>query len=208
MFFDVELSPSPRKMGMGVLAGSPGFLSFYYLAALSVGYFSGYVLLVFGKDVAYRWGRATGILRLFNGVVTGLLWVAAIGLPAILFYGNFRHIRDSNGSAVSQFANEMAKSLPPMPAVVLADDPARLYLAMGASQRLGLPDQYTFIESRSLVHREYLRYLADRYPAFRKEVEDRTPARGDHRPANRRSPVASCPAAAGLLFASQFRQLL
>jgi tetratricopeptide (TPR) repeat protein len=172
MFFDVKLSPSPRNMGLGVMAGSPGFLSFYYLAALSVGYFSGYVLLVFGTDVQFIWGRARGLLRVFNGVMTGLLWVAALGFPALLFCLNFPHIRDFNNHAVIDFGNEMAKSLPARPAFVLADDPARLYLAMGACQSLGLPDQYTFIESRSLVHREYLRFLADRYPAFRKEIKD------------------------------------
>ena len=103
----------------------------------------------------------------------------------------------------------MAKSLPAKPAVVLADDPTRLYLAMGASQSLGLPDQYIFIESRSLVHREYLRYLADRYPAFRKEMKDPDGLPEEiTSPANRRSSGASGPAAAGLLFASQFRRLL
>jgi thioredoxin-like negative regulator of GroEL len=172
MFFDVKLSPSPRRLGLGVM-GPPCFLSFYYLAALSVGYFSGYVLLVFGKDVAYRWGQATGIPRVLNGVVTGLLWVAAIGLPALLICLNFPHIRDFTSPAtVAQFGKELAQGLPGKPAIVLADDRSRLYLAMGASQSLGLPDQYIFIESRSLVHREYLRYLANRYPAFRKEIKD------------------------------------
>jgi len=172
MFFDVRFSPSPRNMGLGVLPGSPGFLTFYYLAALSVGYFSGYVLLVFGKDVEFGWGRAKGLLRVLNGVVTGLLWVAALGLPGWLFWLNLPHIRDFNNHAVAQFGNEMAKSLPAKPAIVLADDPARLYLAMGARQSLALPDQYIFLESRSLVHREYLRFLADHYPAFRKEIKD------------------------------------
>jgi tetratricopeptide (TPR) repeat protein len=71
----------------------------------------------------------------------------------------------------------MAKSLPAQPAIVLADDPARLYLAMGAAGSLGLPNQYIFVESRSLIHREYLRYLADRYPSLRKELvnPDRLP---------------------------------
>jgi tetratricopeptide (TPR) repeat protein len=172
MFFDVKLSPSPRNMGLGVLPGAPGFLSFYYLAALSVGYFSGFVLLVFGKDVQIVWVRATGLLRVFNRTVTGLLWVAAIGLPALLFWQSFPHIRDFNNHAVAEFGNEMAKSLPAKPAFVLADDPARLYLAMGASQSLGLPDQYIFLESRSLVHHQYLRFLVDRYPAFRQEIKD------------------------------------
>ena len=171
MFFDVKASPSPRNMGLGVIAGWPAFLTFYYLAALSVGYFSGYVLLVFGKDVAFRWGQATGLLRALNTGVTGLLWLAAFGLPALLFRVNYPHIRDFTNPVVAQFGNEMAGSLPPRPAIVLADDKDRLYLTIGASQRLNLPDQYAFIESRSLMHREYLSFLMERYPAFRKELK-------------------------------------
>jgi hypothetical protein len=109
--------------------------------------------------------------------VVGLLWAAAIGFPAMLFYGNFPHIRDLNSPAVAEFGKEMARALPSKPVVVLADDPARLYLAMGAARSLGLPDQYTFVESRSLAHREYLRYLAGRDPSIRKELgsPDRLP---------------------------------
>ncbi|HZM06637.1 MAG TPA: tetratricopeptide repeat protein [Candidatus Saccharimonadales bacterium] len=171
IFFDVRFSPSPRNMGMGSLVGSPGFLSFYYLAALSVGYFSGYVLLVFGRDVSYTWGRASGILRVINGMLVGLVWVAAIVLPAILFYVNYQHVRDFNRPVVAQFAKEMAEGLPAEGAIVLADDPARLALAMGASQRLGLAGPYAFIDTESLPHREYLRYLINRYPALRRELK-------------------------------------
>jgi tetratricopeptide (TPR) repeat protein len=177
MFFDVRFSPNPRNMGFGVAPGTPGFLTFYYLAALSVGYFSGFVLLVFGKDIADGRGLSGGIPRASNGVVVGLLWVAAIGLPAMLFRDNFLHIRDFNSRVVFQFGKEMAASMPGEPAVVLADDPARLYLAVGAGQSLRLPNQYIFVESGSLVHREYLRYLANRYPPFGRELPnpDRLP---------------------------------
>jgi hypothetical protein len=172
MFFDVKASPSPRNMGLGVVAGWPVFLTFYYLAALSVGYFSGYTLLVFGKDVAYRWGQATGLLRALNTGVTVLLWVAAFGLPALLFRVNYPHIRDFTNPVVAQFGNEMAKSLPPKPAIVLADDKDRLYLTMGASQRLNLPDQYAFVESRALTHREYLRLFGGPLPGLSQRAQE------------------------------------
>jgi hypothetical protein len=169
MFFDVKYSPSPRaRFGLGLMGG-PGFLTFYYLAALSVGYFSGYVLLVFGKEIVYHWRRNTGMSHAFNRAVVGLLWAAAFGLPAALFYENFPRIRDMNSRAVAKFGEEMAMALPAKPAIVMADDPARLYLAMGAAQSLGLPDQYTYIESRDLIHRDYLRYLADRSSLVRAE---------------------------------------
>jgi tetratricopeptide (TPR) repeat protein len=175
MFFDISSSPSPRaRFGLGIMGG-PTFLSFYYLAALNVGYFSGYVLLVFGRIVIDLWMQPTELIRAFNKTVLTLLWVAAIVSPAILLYVNFQHIRDLNSNAVTDFATEMATALPQKPAVVLADDPTRLYLAMGASQRLGLPDQYIFVDSPSLRHGEYLRYLVKNYPTFRKELVD--PAR-------------------------------
>jgi len=175
MFFDV--SASPRHMGLGVVPGAPTFLNFYYLGALSVGYFSGYILLVYGKEVEFRWGQATGLMRSINVLMTGLLWVAAIGLPVLLFWRDYPRIQDLNGPGVTQFGNEMANSLPAKPAIVMADDPSRLYLAMGAARRLGLANQYTFIESRELVHREYIRYLADHYPSFRTNIvgPDRLP---------------------------------
>jgi tetratricopeptide (TPR) repeat protein len=199
MFFDVKIIPSLRSLGLGVTVGMPNFLSFYYLAALIVGYFSGCVLRVFGMnrprhwllswsapfallrlaemDGAPRLDLSTRISRVGNGVVVGLLWMAAIGLPAMLFRDNFPQIRDFNGPAVAEFGKEMAKGLPATPAIVLADDPDRLYLAMGSSQRLGLPGPYVFIERQALAHGEYLRYLAERYPAFHKELvnPDRVP---------------------------------
>ena len=155
--------------------GEPGFLSFYYLAALNVGYFSGYALLVFRRIVVDRWGKTSGLLRAFNGTVLALVWAAAIVLPAILLFINFQHVRDFNSAAVTDFANEMAKGLPQKPAVILGDDPTRLYLAIGASQRLGLPNQYIFVDSPSLHRGEYLRFLVENYPTFRKELVD--PAR-------------------------------
>jgi tetratricopeptide (TPR) repeat protein len=175
--FDVGSIPTPRNLGMGVMTGWPGFLSFYYLAALSVGYFSGYVLLVFGRDEISRWHRTTGIPRLINKLVVGLLWLAAIGLPAMFLHANYQRVRDFNSPAVADFGREMAKGMPSPPAVIVADQEARLYLAMGASQSLGLPDQYIFLESRSLVHGEYLRYLAARHPLLRQQFvnPDRLP---------------------------------
>jgi tetratricopeptide (TPR) repeat protein len=177
MFFDLTLSPSPRaRFGLGEVQG-PGFLTFYYLAALSVGYFSGYVLVVFNRDVVPRFRQPTALLNAINKSVTGLLWAAAIGLPAILLFVNFHHIRDFNSRAVADFGMEMAEGLPAKPAVVVADDSARLYLAEGASQNAGQTNQYIFVDSASLPHGEYLRYLVDRYPAFRKELvsSDRFP---------------------------------
>ena len=173
MFFDVRYSPNPWNIGLGVTTGLPGFLSFFYLAALSVGYFSGQVPRMFRVNAAEGQEQTRRISWFANRVVVGLLWAAAIGVPAILFRDHYPRIRVCNSPVAAQFGNELAKSMPAEPAVVLADDPTRLYLAMGSRQSLGLPDQYIFVESQSLVHREYLCYLADRHPIFGKELVNR-----------------------------------
>ena len=170
MFFDLRLSPSPRaRFGLGDVTG-PGFLSFYYLAALSVGYFGGYVLMVFGRHVIPRFLESVTMLRAVNRFVIALLWTSAFALPAILLFINFQHIQSFNNTAVADYGKELAASLPEKSAVVLADDPARLSLAAGASQKLGRPGEYIFVDSTSLNRGLYLRYLADRYPAIRKEL--------------------------------------
>ncbi len=171
MFFDLSLSPSPRaRFGLGEADG-PGFLSFYYLAALSVGYFGGYVMMVFGREVIPRFLESVTMLRAINKFVTALFWaVPAFALPPILLFINFQHIRNFNAPAVADFGRELASALPEKSAIVLADDSTRLYLAEGASQKLGRSAEYIFVDSASLRRGEYLRYLADRYPAIRKEL--------------------------------------
>ncbi|HXR07898.1 MAG TPA: DUF2723 domain-containing protein [Candidatus Acidoferrum sp.] len=173
MFFDVRYRPNPWNIGMGVTMGMTGFLSFFYLAALGVGYFSGQVPRMFGMNAPSGPARTGRISRVISRGVVGLLWVAAIGLPAMLFCDHYPQIRDFNSPVAAQFGEEMAKSMPAEPAIVLADDATRLYLAMGGRQSLGLPDQYIFVESQSLVHREYLCYLADRHAIFGKELVNR-----------------------------------
>ncbi|HEY3857750.1 MAG TPA: tetratricopeptide repeat protein [Verrucomicrobiae bacterium] len=170
MFFDLGLSPSPRaRFGIGEVSG-PGFLSFYYLSALSVGYFGGYVLMVFGRHVLARFLESVTFLRAVNKIVTALFWTSAIALPPMLLFANFQRIQDFNKPAIAGFAKELAESLPEKSAIVLADDHARLCLAEGASQKLGRPGDYIFVDALSLSHGKYLRYLADRYPAIRKEL--------------------------------------
>ena len=135
MFFDLKFSPNPQRMGL------PGFMTFYYLAALCIGYYSGYVLLVFGRDVVYRWGQAKGLLRVVNKLMTGLLWMAAFALPMWLVCQNYPRVAALNGDAVSQYGDTLVRSLPPKSPtrqdLVLADDSIRLDLAEATAQWLG-----------------------------------------------------------------------
>jgi tetratricopeptide (TPR) repeat protein len=161
MFFTTNYSPNPQRMGL------PGLLSFNYLAALSVGYFSGYVLVVFGQQVIHRWARATGILLGINRVVVVALWAAAVALPVMLFVKNRPHVQAINSEVIPEFAKLMVQAVPEKQTFLLGDDPIRLHLAAAALQKEGKLDQFVVIETQSLPYPPYLRFLAQRYPTIR-----------------------------------------
>src|SRR5439155_25766291 len=80
----VALDPpfSPRHMGYGL-----PFLTFYYLGALCVGYFSGYFLLVF-RAKTERSHRTPAYLPLINATVTGAVCLLLVIAPVGLVYRN------------------------------------------------------------------------------------------------------------------------
>ena len=58
-------------------------------------------------------------------------------------------------------------ALPSKPAILLSDDPTRLYLLQADYERRGQSNQNVMIETEAFPHREYLFYLADRYPGLK-----------------------------------------
>ncbi|MGP8199817.1 MAG: tetratricopeptide repeat protein [Limisphaerales bacterium] len=165
MYFDFKYSPSLR------LADAPiGFLSFYYMGSLCVGYYSGYILLVFGKGTAQGWERPGFLIRILNLVTVGLLWLLAVAAPCRLFYQNFSHIRAGRNNVLADYARELIQELPAKPAVILVDEPVRLYLLEAAFRREGKPNKNIMIDTASLPHREYIAYLLSRYPELKKET--------------------------------------
>ena len=67
-FFDFKYSPRQ-------LAPFSSMLTFYYLAALSIGYFAGYILLVFGQPPAKVREHTPGALRGLKLLIFALPWV-------------------------------------------------------------------------------------------------------------------------------------
>ncbi|MHB8520582.1 MAG: tetratricopeptide repeat protein [Limisphaerales bacterium] len=151
---------SPRVLG----AGLP-LLTLYYLGALSVGYFSGYFLVVFREDPASKSRRhVSDPKRLANWVIPGAVWVAC-GVVSVLLIGkNLSSIRDNNGPQLIDLANTLTESLPARGAVVLSDDPLSLLLVQAALQRSGTPDKHVLLDTRSLQFASYHQNLARHYP--------------------------------------------
>ena len=166
MYFDFKYSPSLR------LQESPvAFLTFYYMGSLCVGYYSGYILLVFGKSVGPAWERQDLLFKAINLVVVGLLCLLAVAAPCRLLYQNLPHIKAGRSHVLRDYAGELVRDLPAKPAIILADEPARLYLLEAAFTREGKPNKNILLDTTSFPHKEYIAYLLSRYPELKKETK-------------------------------------
>ncbi len=160
VFFDYKFSP--RVLGRGFIQ----FTTFYYLSALSVGYLCGYVLLVFGRSPERAWGKSRSPLQKFAKTIAFVVAVAAIGIPAWLFYRNLPAIRQANGATVKSFAQRMANNLP-KDAVILADEQTRLYLMQALDAVDGAASSYVPVNTALLANPKYHQFLRGRYPGLK-----------------------------------------
>ncbi len=138
-------------------------LTFYYLGALSAGYFSGYFLLVFGQKPAGRPRPVPAYLRVANTGVTCAIWLLFVLAPLALVYRNLPQIRLTNGRMLSQYAALVAQGLPAKPAVVLSDDPRRLFLVELAAAKTAKLKDCLFLDTTSLKWPDYHRFLKRKY---------------------------------------------
>lgn len=150
---------SPRALGYGL-----PFLPFYYLGALSIGYFSGYLLLVFGEEKPNAWERPKGIFKLAQAAIVGVVLAASLGVPAALFLRNLPSIQSENGPALRRFAGQLAQSVPPEKTIVLADDAS--WLVLMAAGNPALASQNLLVDKRSFGMPVYHQMLQRRAPAL------------------------------------------
>lgn len=142
---------SPREKGFG--------LTLYYLIALSAGYYAGYFLLVFGKRQPRAEPARPFLTGLLNKSVFAGVWLVGGLAIAGLIYKNAPLVGAANGDTLGQFTSLIVKSLPSKGAMLLCDDPERLYLLQAALVREGRAENYLLLDTRSLPYPEYHRYL-------------------------------------------------
>ncbi|HEX4646681.1 MAG TPA: tetratricopeptide repeat protein, partial [Verrucomicrobiae bacterium] len=159
---------SPRFIG-----GYP-FLPLYYLGALSVGYFSGYFLLVFGTAAVKprRQQQPTAPwLRLINVGATTAVWLLFLASPVLLFSKNLPHIRVNSGAVLDQYVSLIRQSLPQKGAIILSDDPVRLFLLEASLRRGGSHTDHVLLNTYSLASgTNYHLFLEKKYPQIKAEI--------------------------------------
>ena len=168
----VALDPQFSPRHYQPLLGSYGImmLPFYYLGALSIGYFAGYYLLVFGVVPSGRQRFRKSYPPILRHSVVALVYVLAVVTPTWLLLRNFPQIRLTNGSQLRDYASLVREKLPPSGGIVLSDDPRRLLLMESALAQVGRNKDYILLDSASLDFPGYYRFLKRAYPG-RWEVE-------------------------------------
>lgn len=150
---------SPRQVGYGL-----AFLPLYFLAALSIGYYSGYLLLI-SQPTPDRYREPSAIAKAIQLSTAAVLFFLLVAVPAVLIHRNLPQIRLSNGPLQTQFASHLAENLPPS-GIILSDDPYRLSLIKYWLRQQGRAKEYTLLCSQWLPQPDYQKYLKRLYPSW------------------------------------------
>lgn len=162
MAFDPAFSPralvteSPEN-------GSLPLLTFQFAAALSVGYFTGYFLLLGTAMPRKEWDRPTGLLALAQKLGAVIVMAGAVGLPAALAWRNFPAIRAENGPLLEDMARQIAATLPNRPAIVVSDDDFVQALLYAELQRDRARPRHVLFNTHLAPQADYRRQLAERH---------------------------------------------
>ena len=152
--FDPPWSPRGLSPRFGI---NLSFLPLYYLCALSIGYYSGFLLLAFSHSKS-RGGAARALKWAVPISVYLLLGVTLLGLLG----KNLPTIRLSNGPQLERYARLLAQSLPPSPALLYTQEPARLTLLRAASSDSA--ERYVGLDANAFPLEEYRAWLRKEHP--------------------------------------------
>ncbi len=167
MAFDPPFSP--KHVGIGT-----PYLTLYYLGTLSIGYFAGYFLLIFGKDPSSRFPVPKPPAAYFiDPLVVVSVWVFAAAAITGLLYRNIPQIRAANDDTFQKYALFMEENLPRSGGILLSDDPYHLFMMEAALARDGRVKDFIPLDTQSMNWPGYLRFLHSKYP---KKLPELVPA--------------------------------
>ncbi len=166
---------SPRNLDiLRQIHFSPPFLTFYYLGALSVGYFTGYFLLICGKPVIERTRdrsqersrrqRMNPAMALDRMMFAGV-WLFVTFAATGLIYKNVPQIRTANDDTLKTYGGLVAENLSPAGGICLSDDLQRIFLVESALVREGRARDFLMVDTASLAVPAYHSYLHKTSPA-------------------------------------------
>ena len=167
--FDPPFSPREQGYSFPWLHLNSLGAPLYYLGALSIGYFAGYFLLIFGTRPPKERHRPHPLIQFVNFVVVLFIWVLALFVPLFQVWKNFPQLRaeQAGDAALNRFTSLTAQGLPKQPAVVLSDDLLRLLLLQSSFADNPGAAKHLFIDT-ALLGRDpsYIFDVQKRFPGF------------------------------------------
>ena len=174
----VSLDPpfSPQKVFLASGINVPA-LTFHYLTGLCIGYYSGYLLLIFGtKPRSRRRGNKpdSALPRdmrwLSPLIVAGTMAMLTAG-AGLLIYRNLPMLLAANDDSLLNYARFTVKTLPDEGAILLSDSdnsnhaqPIHTYLVQALLAREGKARKFAVVDTQYLASPAYHNYLHQRYP--------------------------------------------
>lgn len=159
LWMSLDPAFSPRKASFGF-----AMLPLYFLGALSVGYYSGYLLLV-SRAVGTRLRPPAAPLLWLQYGATGFVVVLLLVVPAALIHRNLPQIRLTNGSLQNAVAADLVKTLPKS-GVLLSDDARRLWIVQNWLIQQNRKDDFIAVCTQWLKSTDYHKYLKRRHPKW------------------------------------------
>jgi tetratricopeptide (TPR) repeat protein len=168
--FDTPLSPRRQAPGLDTLP-------FYWLEALSIGYFLGHFLLTAETPDSPASGerRRSSARKQSLLFSRGLKWatragvvILVIGIPAALVHKNLPEITFVRANPFTTYCQQLAQTLPPEGAVIMGEDAAQLaYLEMDLI-RNGTQTRYLLLNAAALAEStNYWTFLTQqKHPGF------------------------------------------
>lgn len=168
--FDPPFSPRiyPRQFGISL-----SFLPLYFLSALSAGYYSGYLLLVFGKR--NRIQQNSSPASILSIAVVGCVWLLLVATPAGLLYKNLPQIQAARDRTLGDFATQLVSGLPAAGAVVLSDDPRFSLLAEAELRRSRAGAKHIILNTYALTYPPYHRFLRKNFAHWQDDLGTNQP---------------------------------
>ncbi|MGC3959057.1 MAG: DUF2723 domain-containing protein [Verrucomicrobiota bacterium] len=164
MILNPSFSPREIAPTLPYPCNNLAFLTLYFLAALSIGYYSGYLLLV-SRAVPTRSGKPGPLDKWIQTAATTSIVLLLIAAPAILLQRNLPEIRLTNGNLQSQFAADLAAGLPAK-GIILSDDSRRLWTLQQRLTQQHQDQNYTFVCTGWLSTPRYQKFLQRKYPQW------------------------------------------
>jgi len=170
MSFDGPFSPRALVTLNPEVAALP-LLTFHVGAALSVGYLSGYFLIVGLVPPGPQWARVDGA---GYPIHRALAWcvIATLAVPAALLVKNWNGIRIQNGPVLDDMARVLVEPLPARPAVIVTDNPILESLANAHFSRTPGSPAHLVFNTRRAADASYRRHLARTRSANWPELKD------------------------------------